>query len=135
MKLRATFILAATLTTNAQAASFWSEDKATNGAIVAANVLLVVDWAQTRYGTDRPHRFEEIGFARRFVGAHPSNDEVNRYNVAALVLMNTAGYLLPEQASFFGMQWNPKKSFYFGMTAIEGHTVYGNYQAGVKLDF
>jgi hypothetical protein len=119
----------------AVAGQFWSEDKATNWLIIAANSLVVIDWAQTRYGTDRPGEFEESGFAEHFTGTHPTTGEVNRYNTAVLLLMNTAGYFLPEEHTLFGMRWNPKKSLYFGMTAIEGVTVHNNYEAGVKLQF
>jgi hypothetical protein len=123
------------LTSQAVAGQFWSDDKTTNGLIIASNVLLVVDWAQTRYGTDRPDQFEESGFAEHFTGTHPTTGEVNRYNATALVLLNTLGYFLPERATLWGMEWNPKKSLYFGATAVEGVTVYNNYEAGVKLDF
>jgi hypothetical protein len=128
-------LVALAFASQATAGQFWSEDKTTNGLIISANVLTVLDWAQTRYGTDRPDEYEETGFARHFTGSHPTTSEVNRYNASVLLLMNIAGYYLPEEAMFFGMRWNPKKSLYFGMTAIEGYTVYNNYQAGVKLDF
>lgn len=114
---------------------FWSRDKTTNALIVSSNLLLVIDWAQTRYGTDRPGQFEESGIAEHFTGTHPTTGAVNRYNVSALVLLNVLGYYLPERATIFGQPWNPKKTLYFGATAVEGVTVYNNYQAGVKLQF
>lgn len=119
----------------AMAGRFWSDDKATNTAIISANTLFIIDWAQTQYGSDRPDQFEESGFARHFTGDHPSTREVNTYNASAMLLMNVMGYFLTEHHTLFGMEWNPKKSLYFGVTAVEGVTVYNNYQAGVKLDF
>lgn len=122
------------LSSHATAGRFWSDDPVTNGLIVSSNVLLLLDWGQTQYGSDRPDEFEETGFARHFTGAHPTTREVNQYNGAVLILMNTAGYFLPEEAYFFGWRWNPKKSLYFGVATVEGVTVYENYQAGVKFD-
>lgn len=119
----------------AEAGEFWSEDPVTNTSIVAANVLLLADWAQTRYGTDRPDQFEETGLALHFTGAHPTTGDVNRYNLGVLILMNVGGYYLPEKASFFGLEWNPKKCLYMGVTAVEAHTVNHNVEAGVKLQF
>lgn len=119
----------------AKAGEFWSKDPITNTSIVAANVLLLADWAQTRYGTDRPDQFEETGFARHFTGEHPTTGEVNRYNASVLLLMNVGGYFLPEKASFFGMEWNPKKSLYLGIAVVEADTVHHNAEAGVKLEF
>jgi hypothetical protein len=122
------------LANQATAGQFWSEDKTTNGLIVASNVLLAADWAQTRYATDRPTEFHESGLAEEFIGIHPTTSQVNHYFAAVILTSNTLGYFLPEKATTFGFSWNPKKSFYIGITAVEGKVVYDNIQVGVKLD-
>jgi hypothetical protein len=111
----------------ATAGKFWSEDKTTNGLIISANVLTVLDWAQTRYIADNPDQFREVGPAQKFIGEHPSTGEVNSYFMASILLMNGVGYFLPESAVTFGRKWNPKKSLYVGVTAIEGVTVANNF--------
>jgi hypothetical protein len=136
MKKKALVLALLAVAGNASAGQFWSEDKATNGAIIAANALTVLDWAQTRHISNNPDRFHEAGFAQQFIGKHPTTGEVDRYFVKSLVLANGIGYFLPERASFFGLfDWNPKKTLYFSASAWEGYTVNHNYQTGVKLEF
>jgi hypothetical protein len=120
---------------DAGAGQFWSEDPVTNTLIISSNALILVDWAQTRYGANRPDQFEETGWAKNFTGRRPTSGDVTRYNLGALVLMNTAGYFLPEKAETFGMTWNPKKSLYFTVTSVQAHTVHNNAEVGVKLEW
>jgi hypothetical protein len=118
-----------------QAGQFWSEDKTTNGLIIASNVLTVVDCAQTMYGANRPDQYEEVGWAENFIGRRPTSGDVTRYCLAVLAGQNIAGYFLPERATFLGLTFNPKKILYFGITAIEVDVVISNYHTGVKLEF
>jgi hypothetical protein len=61
------------------------------------------------------------------VGSNPTAREIDRLCVKTLAGMNVLGYFLPESAVTFGRKWNPKKSLYVGVTAIEGVTVANNF--------
>jgi hypothetical protein len=137
MKAVQAFLMLVVLAFASQAAAgqFWSEDKTTNGLIISANVLTVLDWAQTRYIADNPDQFREVGPAQKFIGEHPSTGEVNSYFVASILLMNGVGYFLPEESTIFGVQWSPKKILYIGASIHEAYYVQNNYEIGIRGQF
>jgi hypothetical protein len=120
-------LVALAFASQATAGQFWSEDRSTNSWIMAANSILVVDCMQTRYAFDNGKNVEEVGLAKYFVGSNPTAREIDRLCVKTLAGMNVLGYFLPESAVTYGRKWNPKKSLYVGVTAIEGVTVANNF--------
>jgi hypothetical protein len=112
-----------------------SNDAITNTAIISANLFIVTDWAQTRYIADHPEEFMEGGWAENFIGTYPTTGEVNSYFVKSLMLMNVIGYFLPESSEIFGVEFNPKKTFYISASAVHGAFAYENAQIGVGVKF
>lgn len=125
------FILA--VSNHASAGQFWSEDKTTNALIISANALALIDWRQTRYIAKNPDRFHERGIASHFIGEHPSTGDVDQYFALSIILTNGIGYFLPESATVFGLQFNPKKSFYIGANIYEGYYVLNNIELGIRI--
>lgn len=135
----------------AYAGDWWTDSKLTNGLMISVNVLLIADWAQTRYIADnlkcdnpqiyagvitagdalpifppQCERFHENGLAQHFIGDRPTTGDVNRYFLSSLVLMNSIGYFLPDKY---------KNVFYFGVASFEANVVYQNADIGIKLEF
>jgi hypothetical protein len=135
MRIRLLTVAALCIASQANAGSLWTEDKFTNSLIVSANVLAVMDWAQTRYIADNPDRFEETGPAADALGKHPSRGDVNRYFAQGIIVWNAIGYFLPESATTFGMSCKPKQVFYIGMAAYEGRYVVNNREIGIRMQF
>lgn len=89
---------------------------------VAANLMLLGDWGQTRY-IARSDRYRE---ANMLLGPEPSTGAVDRYFAAVALLVNGVGYLLPQE-------W--RRPWFIGVTVFEGRCVVRNYGLGVKFDF
>lgn len=115
------------------AGEFWSDDPVTNTSMIAANALLLLDWGQTRYSSSKGYK--EVGLAKNFIGEYPTVNQVDRYFAASIIVTNAAGYFMPESANFFGIEFNPKKTFYIGVSVVQANTVENNYQLGVRADF
>jgi hypothetical protein len=111
---------------SAWAGELWTDDPVTNAAWIAANTLIVADWAQTRYSADNPDRFYEEGLAENFIGMYPETREVNQYFASAIILTNLIGYILPEE--YKGM-------FYVGVASFQANTVQSNNEIGVRMKF
>lgn len=111
--------------------TFWSDDAITNTAIITANALFIVDWAQTRYiadnpQTEDPNGYYERGIAENFIGRHPTTGEVNKYFAASIILTNLTGYFMPPDY---------KKWFYFSVSAYEASYIYDNSEIGIRGQF
>ena len=107
-----------------EAGEFWTGDKVADTLMVSANMLIVMDWAQTRESSDKG--YEEVGAAKNFIGRYPTTGDVNRYFIASLIQYNMVNYLLPTKL----------KKVYSGFTAaIEFSVVKGNYEIGVGMKF
>ena len=91
-------------------------------SIVAANALLIVDWAQTRENS----KDETLAETNFILGAYPSITEVDTYFAASIVLYNVAWYYLPE-----------KYSKILTHVVIGVETYYGvkNYRIGIRFSF
>ena len=85
---------------------------------------LDVDRAQTVYGSK--HHFEEVGFARSFIGPHPSSGRVNGYFATCAVLHTTVAYVLPKP---YRTIW---QSFFIG---VETSSIRHNVNAGISVRF
>jgi hypothetical protein len=119
------FLLLAVFCGNSWAGGWWTDSKLTNGLMISANVLMVADWAQTRYIADNPD-YHEKGVAQSFIGSRPSSGDVNRYFGASLIVMNLAGYFLPQKH---------KDMFYIGVTIYESEYIKSNNKIGIHLEF
>lgn len=128
------FLITALLATSQAHAQLWS-DKATNVAMIAANTLLVMDWAQTRYIADHPEQYMEVGPAAEYIGAHPTTGAVNKHFVKSLIQMNVIGYFLPESIETFGIRWSPKRALYITAVSYEQRFVKGNAEIGIGFQF
>ena len=103
----------------------WYSAKATadtNWFQVAANTTLVADWAQTRYIAHSDDHFEK----NPIMGRNPSDNDVNKYFITAIILNNVIGELLPPTYS---------KIFYASVTVVQTHVVLRNFSLGVRLRF
>jgi hypothetical protein len=118
-----------------QAMQFWPEDKVTQGLLISANVLMAVDWTQTRYIADNPQEYAETGPAAESIGAHPTTGAVNQHFIESLIVMNGLGYVMPESLTTFGITWSPKKMLYLGYSVYEGYYVQQNYEIGIRGQF
>lgn len=104
-------------------ANVYAEDSKINWYQVSANTLLVADWLQTRNITDDPAYSE----SNNMLGAYPTTNEVDRYFITSIVLVNVVGsYVLPDKYS---------DVFYLTVATIQGRQVLRNYQIGVRFEF
>lgn len=88
-----------------------------------SNVLLVADWAQTRYISTHPQQYQEMNPT---LDDHPSIGAVNVHFIGALALNNAVYYLLPE---------NKRRNWSLMMVGIEGVCVGNNARIGVKFNW
>lgn len=139
--------------TNCAADEWWTESTLTNTLMISTNILIIADWAQTRYIADNPRteatagHFEELpdggvgfiyipgeeakgyketGLAEHFIGETPTSGDVTRYFVASLILTNAIGFMLPA---------DKKDWFYIGMSMYEGSQVNKNTEIGIEFNF
>lgn len=87
-----------------------------------ANVLILVDWAQTRYIADSDEHRER----NMFLGKNPTTGDVNKHFIITLIGVNLIGELLPKKYS---------KYFYIGVASAEAVNVVNNYRIGVRFRF
>lgn len=95
---------------------------ASRSAMITANLLIVTDWAQTRYIADHPDYYE----MNPLLGEHPSSGKVNKYFGRALLATNIIGYVLPKE-------W--RGIWYLGVFSGQLSTVQHNYQIGIQMEF
>lgn len=89
----------------------------------ASNVLLVADWAQTRYIATHPQQYREMNPT---LDDHPSIGAVNTHFIGALALNNAVYYLLPE---------NKRRTWALVMTGVEGVCVANNARIGIRFNW
>ena len=94
----------------------------TNWFRVAANTAITADWLQTRHIAASPDYKEN----NKVLGKYPSDNDVNKYFIASLVLTNLIGELLPETQS----NW-----FYATVAVVETAQVTLNYSIGIRMKF
>jgi len=118
----------------ARAAEPWDRGDAALGA--AALTATLIDWGQTRYiaknpcphaggGTDCTDPYREGGFARHFIGEHPTVGKVDRYFAIATVAGGLAAHFMPSAC---------RKWFLGGIAVLELTVVNGNKRIGLKLE-
>jgi len=100
----------------------------------AVTVLLVVDWAQTRYLVRHPidpkqadgtYNWRSEGY-NRVLGEHPSIGRVNNYFLAATLGHAAISALLPPD-------W--RKAWQYVVIGVEANTVERNHHIGIKMEF
>lgn len=89
---------------------------------VTSELVLSMDWNQTLQIKNHPDQHE----TNVMLGQHPTDQSINQYFLAELVLHPIVTYLLPE-----------KVRPYFQLITIgyEGNAVYQNTTLGLKLGF
>lgn len=85
---------------------------------------LDIDRAQTAYGSK--YRYEETGFARSYIGPHPSAGQVNGYFASCALLHTGIAYVLPKP---YRTIW---QSFFIG---VEYNSIRHNINAGISVRF
>ncbi len=87
-------------------------------------VELAIDRGQTASIND--HHLEEIGWARSFIGPHPSAGQINRYFATCAIVHTAIAYILPKP---YRTIW---QSFWVG---VETNTIKSNVNVGISVRF
>jgi len=97
-------------------------DKYDTSLMITSNLLLIIDWSQTRYIVKHPERFSE---ENPILGRHPSIGKVNTYFITSILVNSAVGYILP----------NPYRKYWFGIiSGIELYTIGKNINCGVRFN-
>lgn len=88
-----------------------------------SNVLLVADWAQTRYISKHPQEYRELNPT---LDDHPSIGAVNTHFAVALLANNTLYYLLSDKN---------RRTWSLVLDGMEGACVANNARIGVRFNF
>ncbi len=88
-----------------------------------ANILLAVDWLQTRDIALSNGTFSETNL---ILGTYPSVGSVNNYFLASMALLNLSDYVLPQRYAKF---------VYQAISIVEVSAVTHNTHIGVRLKF
>ncbi len=116
----------AALSVDAEDDSDWkTEDTALQCALSA---LTIADWTQTLHVARNPDKYDEGGFAEKFIGEHPNTSDVNKYFAASLVTKTAVAFLLPKPyrtywqisliaISYSYVQKNRRRSLSLGLSA------------------
>lgn len=108
-------------------AGAWERDARELGATdhwqLAANVMVVADYLQTRRVIDDPERYSELN---PILGSHPTEARLNVYYLLSLGALNLARWVLPERQV---------RLLYQSVTAVEMMAVGRNYMLGVEFGF
>ena len=89
---------------------------------VAANTMLVLDWAQTREIAVNPAYYE----TNQSLGRNPTTNQVNRFFIKHIAITNLVGELLPSRYR----NW-----WYAGKAAYQASFVVSNNQLGIGFRF
>ncbi len=100
---------------------------------------LAIDRAQTIYTATHPIdgnrvRFEE-GWARHFIGDHPSSGQVNRYSATCALLHTAVAIALPKEMKIGGETIYPRTLWQSIWIGAEISTIDRNISAGVSFRF
>jgi hypothetical protein len=87
--------------------------------------LHAIDWNQTLQIADHPDLYYEKT-SSRFMGSHPSENQVNQYMVGAALLQITVAYLLPAEY---------RKAFQYITIGEKIPNVMGNFSLGLRVKF
>ena len=110
----------------AHADDWTTGDTALQAAFLTA---LAVDRGQSSEGAQRRSHtlhVEEVGWARNFIGPHPTSGQVNRYFAACAVIHTAVAYALPKP---YRTMW---QSFWIG---VEVDAINSNVNAGISIRF
>lgn len=105
---------------------WWTDDPVTNGLMISANTLMIIDWAQTRHIADNPSRFREDGIMRQFIGEHPKSGKTNKYFLGTIIANNALGAILPKKY---------KKTYYGILNLVYLSVTTDNASIGIKMNF
>lgn len=112
---------------------------------IGVNALIAVDWMQTYRAQGQRDRFggymyEETGWAKAFIGKHPSGGKINSYMAICSVAHPVISVLLPKETDpvkFYGVTVIPSipaRSLWQGVWfGIEADTVVRNYKVGIRI--
>ena len=95
----------------------------------------ILDWGTTLDIADNGNDYCECGLARLFIGSHPSRGDVNIYMGITAILHPVAAHLLPNKATIFGAEWNPRAWFQNITIVGSGACVANNFGVGLRLAF
>ena len=101
----------------------------------AFTIALGVDWLQTRYISEHPDEYKEVGIARCFIGEHPDKSNVDIYFAAAWIAHTVITDLLDHKAEIFGIQFNPRKLWQHVTIGVEAGVDGHNISIGIGLEF
>lgn len=88
---------------------------------IAANTLILADWAQTRYISTHPDDYYETNSS---LGEHPSIGKVNRHFLITLAKVDGLGWLMPHQY---------QKYWFAGWAIYEASFVLHNHSIGIGM--
>lgn len=91
---------------------------------VLAVLLLGLDWAQTVHIARNPLVWREVGWARHFIGVHPSVYGATVYFAWWIVVVVAVVLLAPRWAAWL---------LVLVVIAVQVFTVVGNYRKGIAL--
>lgn len=91
---------------------------------IVGNLLLLVDWHQTRQIANHPEIYYE---KNKFLGKHPSVKKVDSYFIAAIIGINLLDYVIKDEKI--------SNAFWIGIITVEGYTVSRNLGIGLRLNF
>lgn len=103
---------------------------------IATSTLIAIDWMQTYSANVRPRRgesFKESGFARTFIGEHPTAGKINSYFIVCSIAHPVISYLLPKTMNVYGTNV-PVRNIWQGIWfGIEANQVATNYSVGIRI--
>jgi len=94
----------------------------TNWYRVAANTTLAIDWLQTHEIIKNDSFYE----TNKILGKYPSENELNKYFISSILLINIIGETLPKKYSDY---------FYITVAVVETKVTFNNYRFGVRIKF
>jgi len=85
--------------------------------------LKVVDWGQTRDIASRPQDYHENN---RFLGEHPTSQQVDRYFALSIGATSAVAFILPQTY---------RRWFLGGVIVLDASAVMKNHQIGLRVNF
>ena len=92
---------------------------------IANQVLMAMDWSQTRYISDNPTRFKEVG-CFGLIGEHPNRYQVDTYFAAYALSHLVITHVLPSK---YRNKWQ------VGTLCMSASVIVGNNNIGIKFVF
>lgn len=93
-----------------------------------STLFTFIDWNQTL-------QFEEnkIGEQNPFLGDRPSKERINTLIPLAIASQWLVAWALPIEVEVFGVEFNPRRTFQFGVIASEGCAISRNFYIGINI--